>query len=194
MTLAELIQMAIDTAVAGTDPNTNPIQKLRMEGETLTEQCIHWLSGEVAGNPELRARLEKRFSVTLTNGEATVPTGMIIEHLREGSVRDSDTGANNGSGNIYARVKYYNDFIQDPITVYGLYCIYDNKIIARPPASTDPTSTIGPLLIDAPFAPAKGDVSTDIPDEISDLLVQMLAVRLRGLIISQGEPQTVPTA
>lgn len=193
MNLAQLVQLAIDTALAGTDPDSAIYQKYKMEGETLAEQCLHWLAVEVAGNPELRTRLEKRFSVTLTNGEATLPAGIMAEYLREGSVRDSDTSANNGLGNIYARVKYYNDFIQDPVTVFGLYCLYDNKIIARPPASTDPAAITGPLLIDAPFIPAKADVATDIPDELTDDLVKMLALRMRGAITGAGEPQNVPS-
>ena len=187
MTYAQLITLAQLTATAGTDIASNPVMKQRLNAEALTELALQELATVVAQNRELRQRLEKRFTVTLSNGEATIPAGMLSEYLRESSVRDSDTGANNGAGNIYARVFNYNQFLQDTQTNLGLYCLYDNKIIFRPPGYTDPTATIGPALIDAPFTPTKNDLDTEVPDEITNELVELLAERLQGKINALNE-------
>ena len=138
MTYNELIALSLLVATAGTDIATNPVMRQQLSAEALTELALQELATVVAQNRELRQRLEKRFTVTLSNGEATIPAGMLSEYLREGSVRDSDTGANNGAGNIYARVFNYNQFLQDTQTNLGLYCLYDNKIIFRPPGYTNP--------------------------------------------------------
>ena len=187
MTYAQLITLAQLTATAGTDIASNPVMKQRLNAEALTELALQELATVVAQNRELRQRLEKRFTVTLSNGEATLPAGMLSEYLREGSVRDSDTGANNGAGNIYARVFNYNTFLQDTQTLLGLYCLYDNKIVMRAPGYTDPTATIGPALIDAPFTPTKTDLDTEVPDEITNELVELLAERLQGKINALNE-------
>lgn len=182
MTWTQLISLAINTAVAGTDADNNPIIKQRLEAAAMTDQAIHELATMVAGNPELRSRLEKSFSVTLTSGIGTIPSGMLTEYLREGAVRDSDTGANNGNGNVLARVQRLAAFLTDTDTSLGLYCLAGNQIYARPPASTYPSDTIGPLVIIAPFVPTTTNLDTEVPDEITDELVVMLAKRLRGLL------------
>ena len=110
-----------------------------------------------------------------------------MEYLREGAVRDSDTGANNGLGNVLARVQRYPAFLTDQDTALGLYCIVSNQIIARPPSSTYPADTISPLVIDAPFTPTASDLSTTVPDELTNDLVAKLAHLLRGMIL-EPEP------
>jgi hypothetical protein len=188
MTWTQLISLAINTAVAGTDADNNPILKQRLEGAAMTDQALHALATEIAGNPEIRSRLEKQFSVALTNGVGSIPAGMLTEYLREGVVRDSSGSGVNGLGNIFARVNRYSSFIQDQDTSLGLYCLVDNSIYARPPASTNPADTIGPLLIDAPFVPTSSTLSSEVPDEITDNLVEILARRLRGMIAPAESP------
>lgn len=178
----ELITFAIQTAVAGTDADNNPIIKQRLEAAGMTDQALHALSTIVAGNPELRARLEQQFSVSLSSGVGAIPAGMMVEYLREGVVRDSDGGGNNGLGNVLARVNRYANFIRDQSTAQGLYCVADNQIYARPPGSSFPADTQGPLVIDAPFTPTTANLDTTVPDEVADNLVELLAVKLRGII------------
>lgn len=182
MTWAQLVTLAIATATAGTDADTNPIIKQRLEASAMTDQALQALATMVAGNVELRARLEKQFSVSLSGGVGAVPAGMLVEYLREGCVRDSDTGANNGLGNVLSRIQRYSTFIQDTDTAFGQYCVVDNQFYARPPASIYPSDTIGPLVIDAPFTPTVGDMNATVPDELSNDLVEMLAIRLKGII------------
>lgn len=177
----ELITFAIQTAVAGTDADNNPIIKQRLEAAGMTDQALQALADIVAGNPEIRARLEKQFSVSLTNGVGAIPAGMLVQYLREGVVRDSDGGGNNGLGNILARINRYANFIQDQSTAQGLYCVVDNQIYARPPGSSFPADTQGPLVIDAPFTPTTADLDTTVPDELTNDLTELLAVKLRGM-------------
>lgn len=189
MTFQELIQLAINTAVAGTDADNNPILKQSLEAQGIADQALQALGVMVAGSPELRARLEQQFTVNLSAGVGTIPSGMLVEYLREGVVRDSDTGANNGAGNVLSRIQRFNLFLLDQDTALGQYCVVDNSIYARGPGSTDITATIGPLVIDAPFFPTAADMATTVPDEIANELVENLARRLKGLI-APAEPVT----
>lgn len=188
MTWSALITLAINTAVAGTDADTNPIIKQRLEAGGMTDQALQALATIVAGNPEIRSRLEKQFSVTLASGVGSIPAGMLTEFLREGAVRDSSGSGVNGLGNIYSRVNRYPNFIQDQDTTFGLYCLVDNSIYARPPFSNVPADTQGPLLIDAPFTPTTSDLDTTVPDELTNDLVEILARRLRGMIAPSVQP------
>lgn len=188
MTWDELISLAINTAVAGTDADNNPIIKQRLEAAAMTDASLQALAVEAAGNPEIRARLERQSSVALTNGVGAIPAGALTEYWREGVVRDSSGSGVGGLGNILARVNRYSSFISDQDTALGLYCLVDNSIYARPPGSTYPSDTIGPLLIDAPFAPTTADLDTTVPDELVNDLVEILARRLRGMIAPAVEP------
>lgn len=181
MTLAELVRRALDVAISGTNPDSNILQSMTLEAEVLADLAIDELSVEVAGDRELRARLEKQFSVTLTAGVAALPAGIMLEYLRDGSVKDSDLGAN-GFGNILQRVHHLNDFLGYLPSVYGYYCITDNTIRTRQISSGDFTGTVSPLIIDAPFIPTKANLNTEVPDELEGPLVEMLAVKLRGII------------
>jgi len=183
MTWNQLITLAINTAVAGTDADNNPIIKQRLEAGGMTDQALQAIADIVAGNPEIRARLEKRFTVTLTNGVGTIPAGMLVQFLREGTVRNSD-GSNNGLGSFLAKINRFNDFIQDQSTTLGSYCAVDNSLYARDPGLTDYTFTQGPLIIDAPFTPTAADMSTTVPDELTNDLVAMLAKHLHGVIVA----------
>ena len=181
ITWSQLISVAINTATAGTDVDNNPIIKQRLEAGAMTDQALQALAVMVAGSPELRARLEKQFSVTVTSGVGAIPAGMLAEYLREGSVRDSDT-SNFPSGNPYSRVKYANDFFTDSITLLPRYCLIDNAIYACQAGSSDYTQFNDTLTIDAPFAPSTSDLDTTVPDELVNDLVENLARRLKGMI------------
>lgn len=180
-TYAEFIQRAIDTAVAGSDANNNPIIQQRLEAQTLTDLALQAVAAMVAEKPELRARFEKRFSVTLSSGVGTLPAGLLVEYLREGTVRNSD-GANNGLGSFLAKVNRFNDFIQDANTALGLYCIVDNALYARDPGSTDYTAASSPIILDAPFVPTTTNLDTEVDSELVNDLVEDVAIRLRGML------------
>lgn len=188
MNWSELISTAINTATAGTDVDNNPIIKQRLEAGAMTDQALQALAVEAAGNPEIRSRLERQSSVALTNGVGSIPAGMLTEYLREGVVRDSSGSGPGGLGNILARVNRYSVFIQDQDTAFGQYCLVDNSIYARPPGSTYPADTVSPLVIDAPFAPTTSDLSSTVPDELVNDLVEILARRLRGMIAPSVTP------
>jgi hypothetical protein len=75
VTYNELIALSLLVATAGTDIATNPVMRQQLSAEALTELALQELATVVAQNRELRQRLEKRFTVTLSNGEATIPAG-----------------------------------------------------------------------------------------------------------------------
>lgn len=188
ITFAQLIDLAINTAVVGTDVDNNPLLKQSLEVQGIADQALQALAVMVAENSQLRACLERQFSVSLSGGIGAVPAGMLVEYAREGAVRNSD-GSNNGMGSFLAKVNRFNSFIQDQDTALGLYCVVDDQIYARDPGSSDYTSATGPLVIDAPFFPTKSDMGTTVPDEVANELVENLARRLKGMI-APAEPVT----
>lgn len=187
MTWDELISLAINTAVAGTDADNNPIIKQRLEAAAMTDASLQALAVEAAGNPEIRARLERRSTIAMTAGVGAVPAGMLIEYLREGSIRDEDQSQFQ-TGNPYSRVKNEADFFGDVNTLLGRYCLINNTVYACQPGTADYTQFTGNLIADAPFAPTTADLSTTVPDELVNDLVEILARRLRGMIAPSEPP------
>jgi len=182
MTWTQLITLAINTAVAGTDADNNPILKQRLEAAAMSDQAIHELATMVAGSPELRSRLEKSFSLTITSGVGSIPAGMLTEYLREGSVRDTSDMSLFPNGTPYARIKYLNDFLTDQNTLLGRYCLDGNSIYATAPGISDYTQNTLTLTAIAPFVPTTTNLNTEVPDEVTDELVKLLAQKLRGMI------------
>lgn len=186
MTLAEIIRSALDTAIAGTDPDTNVIQKLRQEAEVLAEQAIHHLATDVAADPERRGLLERATSITLTSGVGSLESvsanyDILTEYLLEGAVVDADTGASNGVGNVLVRIKNYADFLKPLPTVFGYYCISTgNQIYTKQVASGSTTDTIGPLTVTAPVVPTLAGIATYLPHTLEDEMIKYLALRIRG--------------
>lgn len=186
-TYGELIQRAIDAAIAGTDADKNPVLKQRLEAQTLTDLAMQAVAAMVAGNPELRARFQKQFTVTVTNGVATLPAGILLEYLREGSIRDNDTSLF-PSGNVYARIKNTADFLTDTQSLLARYCAVDNNLFLCQPGMTDYTQyTSGTLTVDAPYVPDKTQLDTLVDDEVVNDIVEDVAARLRGLLRPEAE-------
>lgn len=188
MTLAEIIRSALDTAIAGTDPDANILQKLKQEAEVLAEQAIHHLATDVAGDPERRGLLERATSITLTNGIGTLESAsanydILTEFISEGAVMDSDTGASNQVGNVLVRVKYLTDFYKPLPSVFGYYCITTGgQIMTRQVATGSLTDTISPVVITAPVVPKLSAIATYLPHVLEDKMVKYLAMRIRGYI------------
>ncbi len=182
MTWTQLISLAINTAVAGTDADNNPIIKQRLEAAAMSEQALQELATLCAGSPELRSRLEKSFSLTITSGVGSIPAGMLTEYLREGSIRDTSDASLFPNGTPYARIKYLNDFLTDQNTLLGRYCLDGNLIYATAPGINDYTFNNLTLTAIAPFVPTTANVDAEVPDEITNELVILLAKRLRGIL------------
>ncbi len=182
MNLQSLIQLAIDTAVAGTDPDSSIVQKHRREAESLVPQCLDKLARDVAADRDLQARLMYEFSVNISGGQGDIPPSMLTEYIHEGSVRDSDPGGNNGHGNVLSRVQYLKDLILPLSTSFGYYSLQNNQFYTRQISSGSLTDTIGPLVVDAPYVPSKDAIEDEVPLEIEANLVEMLAMRLRGMM------------
>jgi hypothetical protein len=176
VTLSSLIQLAIDTAVAGTDPDASVVQKHRREAESLVPQCLDKLARDVAADRDLQARLMTEFNVSLSAGVGTIPSEMLLEYIHEATVVDSSTG------NVLSRVQYLKDLYQPLFTAFDYYCPANNQFYTKQGSSGDLTAVQGPLLISAPFVPTKTGISTEIPSEIEPNLVELLAFRLRGMM------------
>jgi len=193
-TLNQIILESIDIAIAGMDPDSAPIQKMVLEAESIFDSAIQELAAVLHGLPRLRARMVKEFSVTLTNGIGTVPATVLIEYMGDGTIRDSDTSANNGYGNVLQRVHNRSDLLTLPAPyLMGYYCIEGNtsgisEIHTRQVATGSFTDTLSPLTLNVIHIPAKTDLNTEIDPEIENNLKDRLAIRLRGQIGVAAEP------
>lgn len=190
-TLGQVIEMATATAISGSDPDSNVIQKLRMEAEPLVEQALHALSSEIALNGYLRARMMKQFTSNAVGlGIFDVPATVMVEFLREGQIYDTSTaGVNSPVGDLLRRVENLSDLFGYLIPVYGYYCVVGSSNsgaaqIYTKQIGTGSTSPFGagPLLIHAAYTPTKADLNAAVVDEILDELVVKIALRLRGTI------------
>lgn len=187
----QIIRMAINTACAGVDPNSALYQKLTLEADTMTDQALHALSAELAVNRDIQARLSKIFVPGATGpGIFDVPATMLIEYLREGSVRDSSVSPNDSTGVLH-KVANYNDFIGYLSPLFNYYHVRGSsnsgvvQIYTRGIAS----AVIAAIQVDCAYVPTKADLNAAISDEILDDLVVKLALRLRGFIAGMPTEQ-----
>lgn len=193
MNFTNLVHAAIDTATSGTDVDRNVIQKMTMEVESMFDSAANALAVKLALNDDLRPRITKTFTVVLSGGAGTVPAGLMVEYLREGSVRDSDTSAPNGTGNKLSRVMHLNDFqfgyLSPLFSYYHIIGIGASAQISTRAAGSqfDFTGVVGPLIVTGPRVPSKLEV-TDLDSEVTNMLTEELAIRLRGFIRGMEAP------
>lgn len=196
MLLKTLIESAMAHATLGQgDPDTLPLRKFTFEADAIVDICIHALSHEIATNPALRARMMKQYNVALsTDGfghQYGLPSDeVMIEFIHEGAVRDADTGAPNGLGNILHRKLHETDFRNYLAPNYGYYwCGADTSgsvvIRVKAPGASDFSSMIGPLTLIVPHTPIKSNLNTEVPNEVSDRLIELMAIRVRGFIAGE---------
>lgn len=152
------------------------MQKHRREAESLVPQCLDKLARDVAADRDLQARLMVEFNVSLSSGVGDIPAEMLLEYIHEATVVDED------GGNVLSRVQYLKDLYQILSTSFGYYTVANNQFYTKQISTGSLTDTSGPLIIDAPFVPTKTGISTEIPSEIEPNLVELLAMRLRGLM------------
>jgi hypothetical protein len=178
--LQELIDRAMFAARIGEiAADTDAVIAAEVEAETWVPECLHSLTEEVAKDPEKQHLLQQRNSVALINGVSGPLTGNFLsEFIEVGGVRDAN-------GNVLVRVHNYDDFLKYLPTVYGYYCLQNNKFYTREIDTGSFVGTDGPLQVDAPAVPTVGT----IPDSLIDDLVTMLAARIRYGVLA---PTRVP--
>lgn len=152
------------------------MQKHRREAESLVPQCLDKLARDVAADRDLQARLMAEFDVYLSAGVGDIPVDMLTEYIHEATVVDQSTG------NVLSRVQYLKDLYQPLFTAFDYYTMANNQFYTKQGSSQSLTAVQGPLLITAPYVPVKTAIDTDVPDEIGPNLVELLAMRLRGMM------------
>lgn len=179
MTLQSFVDQAVVAAhTAMIAAGEDPVIGADIEGYTWAPHALHLLATEVAKDPERKHLLMRTDTITLDGqGEGTFPDSTMTEFLEEGSVRDGDTSANNGYGNVLVRVHGLDDFIVGPLpTQFGYYNMSSGKIRTRAINSGGFQDTFGPLTVDCAFVPT----ADEVPDEITDDAVQILARLIRN--------------
>lgn len=178
--LQELIDRAMFAARIGEiAADADAVIAAEVEAETWVEACFHQLAEEVAKDPEKQHLLQNQFPVTIVAGVSAPLTGQFLsEYIEVGGVRDAN-------GNVLVRVHNYDDFLKYLPTVYGYYCLQNNKFYTREIDTGSFVGTDGPLQVNAPVVPTPGT----IPDSLKDDIITMLAARIRYGVLA---PTRVP--
>lgn len=185
MNLATYTARVIDTAKAGQSPDVQAVlSTLDPEVESMSNEALQTLATRVAADSRLRHLLSKVFSLTLANETdgrqyADVDAVMLTEFLDYGSVRCSDL-ANNSMGTAYERVLHFADFIAYLPSVFGYYCLHQNKIYVRHVGSLSFSDSPTPLIVECPYVPTIAQV----PDELANDLVRLGANLLLAKLVN----------
>ena len=181
------LQAFIDAAmfaarVPGEVPlDEDPVTGADFEAAVWAAEVLHEIAEEAVKDPETAGLITKIFSVPVGgDGTATIPPGMLAEHICSGSVIDAN-------GNVLVRVHHFDDYKRWLPDVYGYYCIQNGKFYTKEIGTGAEDGTDGPLSITAPFELT----ATTIPDMLMATAISRLAARIRFGVLA---PVRVPMA
>ena len=184
MTLDELIDRAIFVAYGTLTPSgEDAIIQADLQAEALAPHAMQQVTREILDDPERQHLLMREITITLTNGVGDIPAGLLTQYIDEASVRDGDTMANSGYGNVLTRIHQFNDFIEwryDPR--FGYYCLQDSKIYSIPIGGSAVGGN-GTLHLSAPYG-IDADNIDDLSDEaIEDVIIVLARLLREGVAI-----------
>ena len=109
----------------------------------------------VTQNRELRQRLQKAVYGDAEQWRGNHPSGNVERILARRLCAGFGHRREQWRGETFTRACSITISFARRANESGTVLPLDNKLIFRPPGYTDPTTTIGPALIDAPFTPTK---------------------------------------
>lgn len=182
MSLKELVNRAIFVAqVPLTPAGSDPIMSVDLQAEMLVPIAVSNITKAVAEDPHRKHLLTQNFQITLdSEGKGFIPDRMLSEYIDEGSVRDGDTSANEGLGNVLVRIHHFDDYVEWRDRRFGYYCLHEGRIWTRAINSGSRYDTYGPLSVDCVAQPSSTTGALLLlSDELTDDLVVELARLIR---------------
>lgn len=183
MNLTQYQARVIDTAKAGQPPDVQAVlSTMGAEVESMSNEALHALATQVASDSRQRHLLTKTFSISLASEAdgrqyAAVDAAMLSEFLDYGSVRCSDL-ANNSLGTAYERVLHFADFVAYLPSVFGYYCLHQNKIYVRHVGSPAFTDSPTPLVVECSYVPTIAQVPAEKEDELVRIGANLLLAKI----------------
>lgn len=185
MTYRELIYSAVQNAMRGQPPNLSPAVDAENIAETLFASVSQEVSKLAAANPAMRALLRRAKTVTLTAGEGTLPSDVLIDFFADSTLQNTS--------NLNQKYAYrdYPDFIRRNDLRLGYYSRNGQTLMVRDPnqAFTVPLSATGSRQLVVPCQverPADADDDIVGPEQVLSDIVDSLSDALRGQLIREA--------
>lgn len=193
--LDQLVELAKRRLYAGL-PAGNPWADADIEITANVTTAANLAATRIMRDPQIRARLQQTYSITLTagvgdlstaNGSITgVPNELLMEGIDYGSVVDQD-------GYPVFPIPHYQDFISPQATIFDYYHITNQKQILTRARNNgqvyivaDIVGIVGPLSLKASYVPASiTNWPTECENDLVNALVEITLQKFPG-----GSPAT----
>lgn len=184
MTYQEWIDKAqILAASIGGEVMVSPYLDAGIALEVLAANVMHYIAAKCASDPRTRSLLKQTQTISLTNGEGTLPANVLTEYISDAEIYDAtDTFL----GSLTSWISNWNDYVRCNELRLGRFSIKAGRTFHYCPPGTiyDPASGVTQDIIVTtpcvPSLPAAAGTAISISDELTDDLVAALADALRG--------------
>jgi hypothetical protein len=176
LTQESLVNQAIALAAKGLSQDESKIYVTDVD--LLVQHAMEDLADTIAKDERRRGMLIKTFTpltIDSTTGIGDLSVSayddLKREHLGKGTIFDADSATD-----PLWPINAYQDLLRPQPTIYGYYCLFNNKIYTRQRSTGSLVATNGPLTINAIFVPVAATVPADlIPHAIEKLALRILA-------------------
>jgi hypothetical protein len=179
LTYQRFLDLAVEQALAGAGEQAEGDIEIR--AEALAASAMHALASKVAGDPNERHTLIRPITIVLTNGVGTIPDTVLLSYFCSATLTNPSDLTED-----YAYVPFFDDYRETADRRLGYFHNQDSILYVTQPvvpfsATTGLTGNITLTTSTAPVVPAAAtDPITNLPAELEDDLIGILASMLRG--------------
>lgn len=190
MIYRELIYRAVEQAQRGLDPNRSKLMDAEGIAEVMLPAVFHKIATRCARDEKLRSILSSPFTVSFTNGIATLADTVLTAYLCESTLRDTTNRTKR-----YSHILNWGDFVRPRSAIdkrFGWYSVQGGVTLAiiEPNADyTDGAGLTGNRNLTCPrvpAVPASAATEVDAPEEIVNDITSILAEMIRGKLIAEA--------
>lgn len=190
MIYREFIYRAVEQAQRGLDPNRSKLMDAEGIAEAMAPQVFEETGRRAARDERLRSILMSPFTVSFTNGLATLGESVLKAYLCESALIDTGDLTKR-----YSFIPNWGDFVRPRSSIdqrLGWFALQGDTTLAivEPSASyavgagvTASRNLTAPRI---PTVPATAATELDAPNEIEEDLINMLAEMIRGKAIAEA--------
>lgn len=197
MTYAEFINQSSWQALKGMPSGGSfDVDSLFPIAESLVPSVFQQVGEDAAGDERKRSLLRRNKTITVTSGSATVSDDVLTAYIEDSTYMDTSDLTK-----TYSWVRNFSDFIDPslaaaPFSNYGYFTMRDGVTLNQREAGElyDPSSGFtGSMTLNipcVPLRPALASSALDVPDEILNDLLDVMAAALQGAVMKQAAATT----
>lgn len=197
MTYAEFINQSSWQALRGVPAAANfDLDSLFPVAESLVPSVFQQVGEDAAGDERKRSLLRRNKTVMVALGSATLDDDVLTAYMEDSTFMDTSDLTK-----TYSWVRNFSDFIDPslasaPFSAYGYFTMRDGVTLNQREAGVlySPTSGFsGSMTLNIPCVPVKpatASTALDVPDEILNDLLDVMAGALQGEIMKQTTVNT----